>query len=384
MHQWVAAICQASIQYLQISTPPLPYRTLDKSVPRIARNVPAPIASGSDIYDDAGSEIKCDRQSEDIYDLCQSCEEEELYDDVSDVYLGKSSLDSKPNAEVKPIEKSPPLPPRRPLITVPQDNLSDHDLVYDDVCVTQCKEYSNMADIGVEGGLKEVQPRAEGQREVHPGVNEGAEKRQRGVLQGISVSTEKRHTEVLPGISVDTEKKQRDILPGVNIIGAKERHTKVEPTVGIGQTRAQSQQSVKPKVQYEEEEELYDDIGAPEELSMATKLPVLQQTNSVGNGGTVKNRIKQLQASLPKGNMLFGGHHPDSKISNQIQPNISTLHKLVRNSGEGRISSLSQAPTDNHNPKSKPNKSNLQKFSSPETPLSPQPPELPPRTYIKR
>jgi hypothetical protein len=378
MHQWVAAICQESIQYIQTSILPLPHRTLDKSVLRSAKDVPAPADSDSETYDDVSSVIKCDGERETIYELGQTYEEE-FYHDIPDAYQRNSGLESKPDVEVKSVEKCPPLPLRRPVPSAPQDDLSDQDSVYDDVGnLNQCNGYSNMADTGVGRIHTGVQPgvSAVGAKELHTEVQPDAEEEQ---------------TAVQPGISVGAEVRQGEIQPGVSVVGAKKRHTEIQPSIGVRHTKAQSQQSVKLEVEYddeEEEEEIYDEIGVTEELPKATKPPVLQQRSFVGDGGGIQNLIKQLKLSLPKGNIPIGGHHPDYKMPNQIEPNTSTLYKSVKNSGEDRIS---QTTTANHNPKYKPNTSNLHNtmktteenitFSSPGTP---QPPALPPRSYLKR
>jgi hypothetical protein len=330
MHQWVAAICQVSIQYIQASIsppphhsiPPLPHRTLDRSVLRSAKDVPAPAGSDSETYDDVSSVINSEGDREAIYVLGQPYEEE-FYEDISDVCQRSSRLESKPD-EVKSVEKCHPLPPQQCSPTASQDDLSDQDSAYDDAGdLNQCNGYYNMADTGVGG-----------------------------------------------------------------------RDTEVQPSTCVQYTKAQLQQSVKLEVQYddgekeEEEEEMYDEIGVAEELPNATKPPVLQQSRFLGNRSRIQSLIKQLETSLPKGNIPICGYHPDSKISNQIQPNTSILYKSVKNSGQDRIS---QTTTANHNTKSKPNTSNLHKAMKNReenitlfSPSTPEPPELPPRSYIKQ
>lgn len=334
MYQWVTAICQVSIQHIQTSipqlhtVPPLPHHTLDKSVLRSAKDVPAHVESDIETYDDVSSVIECNKGSELIYELAQPYEDD-FYNYIPDIYQRNSRLESKPDAEVKSAEKCPPLPPRQPVRTVPRDDLSDQESVYDDAGdLNQRNGYSNMADMHVGG----------------------------------------KHIEV-----------QSDM----NVLSEKEMHTKAQPSISVKHTKVQSQQSMKPEVQYDdnEEEEFYDEIGVPEEPPKEMKPPVLKQKYSVGNGSCIQNLIKQLEASFPKGNLPIGAHHPDSQISNKIQ--LNTLPKSVRNSGEHRISQITTT-------KPKPNTRDLHKtmkitenitFSSSQ---APQTPELQPRSYLKQ
>lgn len=344
MHQWVAAICQASIQHIQPSVL-FPHCTLDRHVIRDEMDVPTPAESDSEIYDDAGSGTQFNGEGEDIYELQQS-DEEEFYQDISDACQKNLVLESKPGFEVKPVEKCPPLPPRRYLPSASQDYLSDQDSIYDDVVSNQNSEYLDVAVAGVEGSC------------------------------------------TLAESDID-----------VNI---EERCSWVQQNIPIGQTKAQPQLFVKHEVQNDDndEEEIYDDVGITEELPKAVKLPILQQKLCVGNGGGIQNRIRELQASSSSGGIPIGGHRPSPKTSKQIQYNFSTTYKSVNNSEEDTVSSLPQTPTAYQNSKyniSNQIETNTQtvlkrmkntqdeaKIFSPRTPFTTQRPEIPPRSYLKR
>lgn len=345
MHQWVAAICQASIQHFQHSVPLFPHCTLDRPVLRDEMNIPAPAESDSEIYDDAGPGTQFYGEREDIYELEQS-DEEEFYQDISDACQKNLVLESKPGFEAKPAEKCPPLPPRRCLPSASQDYLSDEDSVYDDVVSNRHSEYPDVAVVGVEG----------------------------------------RHTLAESGIEVNIE----------------ERCSWVQQNIPIGQTKAQPQLFVKHDVQNNDndEEEIYDDVGITEELPKAVKLPILQQKLCVGNGSGIQNRIRELETSSSNGGIAIGGHRPNPKTLKQIQYNISTTYNSVTNSEEDTVSSLPQTPTTY--PNSKYNISNQietntrqvfkhmkntqdeAKIFSPRTPFTTQQPEIPPRSYLKR
>jgi hypothetical protein len=379
MQQWVAAICQASVLDIQVSHSPLSNLAMDKSVPRSVQDVPAPADREGEIYDDAASVTNFNENGE----LQQS--DEQYYDDVIDVHQGNARLESKPNGEVAPEEKCPPLPPRKHLPSVPQDDLSDQESVYDDIGVpNQHSQYSNVVGVD-EVGRKNT--------EIQPGT---------GSKWG--------HTRVLPGTG--TEEGHRKLQPSTGTEGGYTKgqpststeggHTQVQPGMVLLHTKAQPQQSVKYKMQYnaeekndEGEEEIYDDIEPFNEPIQATKSPVLQQKYSITNGDGIKNRAKILEEFLFK-----DGYHPKTKTPNQIQLNMSTLHKPIKNSGKDTLFSLPQTPTASHNSNSsifdrtqqltsdlyKHNKSTEKEITVPSSniPLRQQPPELPPRSYLKR
>jgi hypothetical protein len=344
MQQWVAAICQASIQHIQLAVPQFPHHTLDRSVLRDEMNVPAPTESDSEIYDDAGPGTQFNGKGEDIYEL-QKSEEEEFYQDISDVCQKNLVLESKPGFMVNPAEKCPPLPPRRCVPSASQDYLSDQDSIYDDIVSNQHSEYPDVAAVGVEGN----------------------------------------HALAEPGTDA-------------NIEG---RRSWAQQNILIGQTKAHPQLFVKHEVQNDDndEEEIYDDVGITEDFPKAVKLPTLHQKLCVGNGGGVQNRIRELQASSSSGGIHIGGHHPNPKTLNEIQYNVSTTYKSENNGEEDTVSSLSKSPTVYHN--SKYNISNQiktitriglkhmkntqdeAKIFSPRTPIATQRPEIPPRSYLK-
>lgn len=343
MHQWVAAICQASIQHIQHSVPLFPRCTLDRPVLRDEINVVAPVESDSEMYDDAGSGTQLYGESEDIYEF-QESDEEEFYQDISDACQKNLVLESKPGFEVKPAEKCPPLPPRRYPTPASQDYLSDQDFVYDDVS-NQHSEYLDVAVVGLEGS----------------------------------------HTLAESGTDVNKE----------------ERCSWVQQNIPIGQTKAHPQLFVKHEVQNDDnDEEIYDDVGISEELPKAVKLPILQQKFCVGNGGGIQNRIRELEISSSNGCIPIGGHCSNPKTSEQIQYNISTTYKSVNNSEEDTVSSLPQTPTAYHNSKYNisnqiktntrqvfkhmKNIENEAKIFSPRAPFTTQRPEIPPRSYLKQ
>jgi hypothetical protein len=373
MQQWVAAICQASVLHIHFSLPPLPNLTTDKSVSRSVQDIRAPADSEGEIYDDVGSVINFNEKSE----LQQS--DEQYYDDISDVHQGNAKLASKPHGEVAPEEKCPPLPPLRLLPSVPQDDLSDQESVYDDIDVPkQHSHYPNVVCVdGVGGKNTEIQPGT---------TSKWGYKR---VLSGTS--TERGHKRVQP--STGTEERCAKVQSSTSTEGG---HTQVQPGIIALHTKAQPH-----KTQYDAEEEnkgeeeIYDDIEPSNEPLKATKSPVLQNKYSITNGDGIQNRAKILEKLLFK-----DGCNPKTKTSDQVQPNMNTLPKPIKNSGEDALLSLPRTPTAFH--KSKSNTfhrnqqltSNLYKHnesreketavSSSNTPLSPQPPELPPRSYLKR
>lgn len=366
MNQWVAAICQASVQYIQVSHSPLPDVTTDKSVSTEVRDISAPVYDEHEIYDDAGSVPNFNENAE------LRLSDEQYYDGVSIIHEGNGRLESKPDCEVAPGETCPPLPPRRLPPAVPQGGLSDQESVYDDIGVSkQHSQYSNI--VGVDGvGRKPLEIRTSTilnwkLKRVQPGTG-----------------TEEGHTTLQP--STDKE-------------GA---HTKVQPGTDSVHTTAQPQQSAKHNMQYnaeenndEGEEEIYDDIILGDESPKAKRSPVLQKKYSITKGGGIKNRAKELEKFLFK-----DGFQAKHKTSNEKKLDMSTLHKPMKNNEKDALFSLPQMPTESQNSKSdifdqplqpssnlhKPNKTaeKITTVTSSNTPLSSQAPKLPPRSYLKR
>ena len=366
MNQWVAAICLASVRYIQVSHSPLPDVTTNKSVSTEVQGVSVPVYNVHEIYDDAGPVTNFNENGE------LRLSDEQYYDDISITHEGNGKLESKPDCEVAPGKKCPPLPPRQLPPAVPQDGLSDQESVYDDIDVSkQCSQYSNVA--GVDGvGRKRTEIRTS------------------TILNG-------RHKRVQPGTG--TEEGHTTLQPSTDKEGT---HTKVQPGTDSVHTMAQPQQSVKHKMQYnaeenndEGEEEIYDDIVLGDESPKAKRSPVLQKKYSITNAGDIKNRAKELEKSLFK-----GGYQPQHKTSNPIKLAVSTFHKPMKNNGKETLFSLPKMQTSSQNSKSdifdqplqptsnlhKPNKTaeKTTTVTSSNTPLSSQPPELPPRTYLKR
>ena len=349
MNQWVAAICQASVQYIQVSHSPLSDVTTDKSVSTEVQDVSLPAYNEGEIYDDAGSVTNVNENAE------LPVSEEENYDDVSIIHEGNGRLESKPDCEVTPEEKCPPLPSRRLPPTVPQDGLSEQESVYDDIGDSkQQSQYLTL--VGVDGAG-----------------------RKRTIFNW-------RHKRVQSGTG--SEEGHKTLQPSTDKEGA---HTKEQPGTDSVHTTAQPQQSAKHELQYnveennyECEEEIYDDIA-----------PVVQNKCSITNGGLIKSRAKELEKFLFK-----DGYKPKPKTSNQIELDKSNLNKPLKNNKKDTLLPLPQMPTASQKSKSdifdqplQPT-SNLHKHNdtagkittvtSSNTPPSSQPPELPPRSYLKR
>jgi hypothetical protein len=366
MNQWVAAICQASVQYIQVSNSPMPDVTTDKSVSTEEQNISVPVYNEGEIYDDAGSVMNINKNA------YLRLSVEQYYDDVSIVHEGNGRLEAKPDCEAAPGEKCPTIPPRRLPPAVPQDGLSDQVSVYDDIGVSkQHSQNSNV--IGVDGvGRKRTEIRT-------------------------STILNWRHKRVQPGTG--TEEGDKTLQPSTDKEGA---HTKVQPGTYSLHTTAQPQQSAQHKMQYnaeenndEGEEEVYDDIVLGDESPKAKMLPILQKKYSITKGGGIKNRAKELEKFLFK-----DGYQPKHKTSNQKKPDMSTLHKPMNNNGKDTLFSLPQMPSYSQNSKSdifdqplqptsyiyKCNKTaeKITTVTSSDTPLSSQEPELPPRSYLKR
>jgi hypothetical protein len=366
MNQWVTAICLASVQYIQVSHSPLQDVTTNKSVSTEVQDVSVPVYNKDEIYDDAGSVTNFNENGE------LRLSDEQYYDDVSIAQEGNGRLESKPDCEVAPGEKCPSLPPRRLSPAVPQDGLSDQESVYDDIDVSkQSSQYLNL--VGVDRvGRKRTEIRT-------------------------STILNWRHKRVQPGTG--TEEGHTTFQPSTDKEGT---HTKVQPGTDSVHTMAQPQHSAKHKMRYNAEEnndggeeEIYDDIVLGDESPKAKKSPVLQKKYSITNGGDVKNRAKELEKSLFK-----SGYQPKHKTSNQKKLDMSTLHTPTKNNGKDTLFSLPQMQTSSQNSKSyffdqplqptsnlhKPNKTaeKITTVTSSNTPLSSQPPELPPRSYLKR
>jgi hypothetical protein len=344
MNQWVAVICQASVQHIQSSVLLLPHCTPDRSALRDGINVSATAENGSEIYVDAGSETQFNGEIEDIY---EKSEEEEGYQAITDVCQKNLVLESKPGFEVKPAEECPPLPSRRCLPSAFQDNLSDQDPVYDDIFVSnRHSEYSDAEEVSVERSF----------------------------------------TLIKPGRDVDIE----------------EKHSWVQQNIPIGHKKAQPQLFVKREVQNDAngEEEMYDDVGVSEELPKAVKLPILQQKLCVGNGGGAQDRIREHEICHSNGGIPTCGHNRNPKTSNKFQYNISTSYKSVNNCEEDTVSSSTQIPTAYQKSKcdisnqTEANKGTVFKHMKsteeeaknlfPRTPITTQRPEIPPRPYLKQ
>lgn len=375
MQQWVTAICQASIQYIQVSPSPLPNLTVDKSISRSVQNVPAPDDIDGEIYDDAGSVIMFNGKRENFYELQQS--DEENYDDVLDTHQENSRLESKPNCEVAPEKKCPPLPPRRFVPSVPQHDLSNQISV-----AKQGSQYTNV--VGVDAvGKKNIEM-------------EGGKVSKWGYTRVLPITgIEGEHERIQP--NKGTERGHREVQSNT---GTERGHTKVQPIIVPVMTKERPQQSVKHEMQYKAEkkdeegdEEIYDDICLNDETPKAIKSPVLHEKHSITNGD-IKNRAKVIEECL-----LKVGNQPKPKTSNQFQPNMSTLHKPNKNSGKDTLFCLAQTSAPSYNGTSnssnqiqKPasnlyehNKSKEKETTIPSnTRLSSQPPELPPRSYLKK
>jgi hypothetical protein len=366
MNQWVATICQASVQYIQDSHFLMTNVTTDKSVSRRVRDVPAPADNEGEIYDYAGSVMNFNENPElQLYD-------ELLYDDVLNVHQGNARLESKPDCEMQPEEKCPPLPPRRPPLSVAQDDLLDQESVYDDIGVSeQHSQYSNVV-----------------------GADRVGRKNPEIQTDTISKWT---HTGEQPGTG--TEEGHKTLQPSTVKEG---RHTKVQAGTDSVHTMPKSQPSAKHKMQNSAKEKIdecregmYVDMQLSDESPKTITSPALQNKYSITNGGGIKNRAKALEQTLFK-----DGYQPKPKASNQTELNSSTLHKSMKNNGKDTLFSLPQFPTAAQTSKSDifdqplQLKSNLYKpdkiaekettVPSSNTPFRPQPAKPPLRTYLKK
>lgn len=145
MNQWVKAIGLASTH----PTPTIPLRMPDKTA-RCKRQLPSLPDSDSETYDDVDSTIKSNNDRQQNYEPFQS-DEEEIYHDISDVCLGRLTMESVSASAVQGTEEEPPVPPRRPVPPVPDDSLLDQEEVYDDVgAASPVNVYCNM--VGASGG----------------------------------------------------------------------------------------------------------------------------------------------------------------------------------------------------------------------------------------
>jgi hypothetical protein len=145
MNQWIIAIGLASTQ----PTPTVQLRMPDKTVLG-KRQLPSLPDSDSETYDDVDSTIKSKNERQQNYEPVQS-DEEEIYHDISDVYLRGLAVESVSETEVKGKEEEPIVPPRQKVPPHPDDNLLDQEEMYDDVgTVSPVSVYCNM--VGAGGG----------------------------------------------------------------------------------------------------------------------------------------------------------------------------------------------------------------------------------------
>jgi hypothetical protein len=142
MNQWVVAIGLASSQ----PTPTAPVRLSGKTVIG-KRQLPSLPDSDSETYDDVGSTIKSD-DGQQNYEPLHS-DEDDIYHDISDMYQRRSGTESPSEPEVKLKEEEPPIPPRRLVPPVPQEDSLDREEMYDDVgVVSSLSTYCNMVGDG--------------------------------------------------------------------------------------------------------------------------------------------------------------------------------------------------------------------------------------------
>lgn len=144
MSQWVVAIGLASNQ----PTPTVTVRVSDKTVVG-KRQLPSLPDSDSETYDDVGSTIKSD-DGQQNYEPVQS-DDDEIYHHISDVYRRGVEIESSSESEMKQREEEPPVPPRRTVPPVPQEDALDQEVMYDDVgVVSSDSTYYNMGGDGAE------------------------------------------------------------------------------------------------------------------------------------------------------------------------------------------------------------------------------------------
>lgn len=156
MNQWVVAIGLASTQPTPTALHRVPERTVLGK-----RQLPSLPDSDSETYDDVGSTIKFNDDRQENYELVQS--DEEFYHDIADVYQRGSEVQSKSGPEVKHTEEEPPVPPRRPVSHLPEEDPLEQDAVYDDVGVTSSGSvYCNM----IGAGAGELQPQELGESQT--------------------------------------------------------------------------------------------------------------------------------------------------------------------------------------------------------------------------
>jgi len=154
MNQWVTAIGLASNQ----PTPTIPLRMTDKTA-RGKRQLPSLPDSDSETYDDVDLTIKANSDRQQNYEPVQS-DEEEIYHDISDVFLGGLAVESVSATAMQGTEEEPPVPPRRPVPPIPDDSLLDQEEMYDDVDVASpVHVYCNMGGAGGELPPKEPEKR---------------------------------------------------------------------------------------------------------------------------------------------------------------------------------------------------------------------------------
>jgi hypothetical protein len=423
MDQWVAAICQAGIQYIQVSHSPLPGATTGKSVSRRVQDFSEPIYEAGEIYDDAGPVTDVNEVAE------LQVSDEEYYEAVTNVHQ-RNTLESKPDFEVASEEICPPLPPRRLPPPVPQDGLSHQESVHDDIDVSNKQsQYENMVDVDGEEGHTTLQPNTdkerahktaqpqqsakhktqynaeenndEGEEDMYDDIEPGDESPQAKKSQP---STDSVHKTAQPQRSAkhktqynaeeNNDEGEEDMYDDIGTGDKSPQAKKSQPSTDSVHTTAQPQRSAE-KNNDEGEEDIYDDAELDDESPKAKKSPVLQNKYSITNRGVIKNRAKALEERL-----LKDGYQSKPKPSNQIVLDRSTLHKPIQNNGKDTLFSSPQMPAASQNSKSdifnqplqtrsnlhKPNKTaeKITTVPSSDTQHSSQPPELPPRSYLKR
>ncbi|XP_069684687.1 uncharacterized protein [Periplaneta americana] len=436
MDQWVAAICQASIQHIQMSSASFPIKTRHPTPEQNRIEDPALPDFKGDIYDDAGSLPKLNKSSEDVnYDPMEP--EEEIYQDIPDVSRGgNSGEDSKHKSENKQMDKTPTLPPRRPLPSIPHEDLSDGESVYDDIG----QHFNSIIYNNVGAGDKEP---------LLPLTSGGGHNEEEDIYDDAGVGYTSRFHD-----TIETKEKQSNIhnvtnfetttptQPNssseyMNCAGIRNKHKATEPQttqpnsvrvnvksdhshvqkklphIQLNMSRA-NEESVsnhinnKPPAINQKPLKLTKSSNANSTKPHSTQLK--ESTNSFhvqgGDNETktnqqcaskekdIQNRIKQLQLTIASGNIPVGGHHPNYKPLTTVQPNESNLYKSMKSYNDTNTSSMPRpAGTNLHsNYKStkplKPNTSNLHNLMHNGEATNPasqsQPPPLPPRSYRKK
>jgi hypothetical protein len=272
MTQWVIAIGLASTQPTQT----VPLRVPDKTMPG-KRQLPSLPDSDSEVYDDVGSTIKSSSDGQQDYEPVQS-DEEEIYHDISDVYLRGLAVESVSETAVKGTGEEPPIPPRRPVPPQPDNNLLDQEEMYDDVgAFSPVTVYCNM--VGAGGG--ELPPQEPEKCET---VNKEAEK------QG------------------EEKEKQEEVEEIYDDIGVTEQAPEAMALSSI-----------------------YREIcGVTEQAPEAMTLSSFHREVSGGSGGRIQYIIKKMEASLGSGNKPAVGYHPKPVPVQQMES--EDLYEPIENS----------------------------------------------------